>query len=145
MQNPMIGAIAISLFAGFALAHSGVMNPAVKERMDLMVDVKDATAVIGKMAKQELPFDTATAEVARLALIEHAEQIPVLFEANERDPKDEAKDEIWRNWDGFVEKANAMRIAAEAMDTSSLNTLRLGLGPLGQSCSGCHETYRVEK
>ncbi|SHH48015.1 c-type cytochrome [Marivita hallyeonensis] len=145
MQHSLIGAIAVSLFASLAYAHSGVTNPAVQARMDLMVGVKDATAVIGKMAKQALPFDASAAETARLALIDHATQIPALFEANERDPLDEARDEIWQDWDGFVQKTETMRIAAGSMDTSSLDTLRAGLAPLGASCSGCHEAYRIDK
>lgn len=145
MQHSLLGAIILTVFGSFALAHSGVMNPTVKERMDLMVGVKDATAVIGKMAKAEVPFDPDTAEAARLALADHAAQIPALFEANERDPKDEARDAIWDDWADFVDKAEAMRVAADAMDTSSVDTLRTGLATLGASCSGCHDLYRVKQ
>ncbi|KUF09491.1 c-type cytochrome [Pseudoponticoccus marisrubri] len=128
--------------AGAVLAHGGVQNPAVKARMDLMVEVKDAMAVLGNMARGRTGFDPVAAEAARTALVGHAAEIPARFEAPETDPKTEALPAIWTDWPRFVATAEQMGTAAAALDTGSLDTLRAGLGPLGQSCSACHERFR---
>ena len=128
-----------------AFAHDDVKNPAVKARMELMGKVKDATGVLGGMAKGEMDFDETKASAARAALIEHAAAIPAAFEANETDPKSTAKAEIWLNWADFTEKAGALGAAAEAMDTSAQEWLGAGMGGLGGSCAGCHKVYRVKK
>jgi cytochrome c556 len=145
MRHTAIGTLVFCLIAGIAFAHSGVTNPAVKARMELMSKVQDATAVLGKMAQKAIPFDTAEAEAARLQLIETATAIPSAFEAPETDPKSEARLAIWRDWDDFQSSAQNMQTVAQTLDTSSLNTLRTGMGQLGKSCKSCHAAFRIEK
>ncbi|WP_161594648.1 c-type cytochrome [Marimonas lutisalis] len=140
----MVAMAAIGLGTA-VLAHSGVKNPAVKARMDLMGEIKDATGVLGGMAKGEIAFDPARAAAAREALIEQAGRIPPAFEARETDPKSEARDEIWTDWDGFIARARAMEDAAAALNAGSLDGVRAGMGALGQSCGGCHKPYRIDK
>lgn len=145
MQRTALGALAFCLIAGIAFAHSGVTNPAVKARMDLMKEVQDATAVLGKMARQDLPFDTAKAEAARLKLVETATEIPRAFAAPETDPNSEARPAIWRDWDTFQSSAERMQTVAQTLDTGSLDALRAGMGKIGKSCKSCHEAFRIEK
>lgn len=137
--------IAAALVATAALAHQGVQNPAVKARMNLMVEVKEATATIGGMVKGAIPFDADRAAQARADLIDHARQIPAAFQARETDPASEARPEIWTDWDGFTQAAEEMEQAATAIDTSDHATLQDGLRKLGASCSGCHKPYRISK
>ena len=142
----IFAALAIgATFAGAAFATEDVKNPAVKARMELMGQVKDATGVLGGMAKGEMAFDEAKATAARAALIEHAAAIPAAFEAKEMDPKSTALPAIWENWDDFVIQAGALGTAAEALDTSAQEWLGAGMGGLGGSCAGCHKVYRVKK
>lgn len=131
--------------ATLALAHGGVQNPAVMARMNLMVDVAAATKTLGDMAKGVKPFDPALAAQARSDLITAADQVQARFEAREGDPKSEARAEIWTDWAGFLARNEAMRAAALALDPATLGSLRSGMGAVGQSCSGCHQDYRVEK
>ncbi|MBV2359213.1 cytochrome c [Thalassococcus sp. CAU 1522] len=137
--------LVMTLAATAALAHSGVKNAAVKARMDLMGEVKAATATLGDMSKGAKPFDAAKAEAARAALERHATRIPALFKAPESDPKTEARPEIWTDWDGFVAIADRMETVASAMDTGSLKTLRAGMGRLAKTCKSCHEAFRIKK
>lgn len=140
--------LTIALISGLATAvyaHDGVKNATVKERMKLMKQVNDATGTIGDMAKAATPFDPTRAAEARAALIATAAQVPDAFEAPETDPKSEALPVIWEDWDDFVAKSRAMGTAAEKLDTGSLDDLRAGLGPIGKSCSNCHERYRAKK
>lgn len=145
-MKKMIVAVALgTALAGTAFAHEDVKNPAVKSRMELMGQVKDATGTLGGMAKGEMAFDEAKATAARAALIEHAAAIPAAFEAKEMDPKSTALPAIWDNWEDFVTKANAMGAAAEQLDASAQEWIGPGMGALGGSCSACHKAYRVKK
>lgn len=139
-----VAALAAGL-AGAALAQSGVKNAAVKARMALMGEIKDATAVIGGMVKGEIAFDAGKAAAARTALMRHAQQIAPVFEARETDPKSESRSEIWSDWAGFVGKADALAVAAGALDTGSAAGLAAGMGALGKSCGGCHKLFRIDK
>lgn len=130
--------------AGFAMTE-GVENEAVKARIMLMDGVKTATGALGGMAKGEMAFDATKAEAARQVLMDHAAKIPVVFEAEEMDPKSTALPAIWENWADFEAKAQAMGAAASDMDASELAWLQAGMGALGGTCSACHKAYRVKK
>ena len=145
MKNHMLAAMILVFGATAALAHSGVKNAAVKARMDLMVEVKEATGLLGRMAKGAIPFDAAQAETARAALQTHATQIPAMFEARETDPMTEALPTIWTDWEGFVAVSRQMETAAAAMQTGSLEGVQQGMRALGQSCAACHQDYRIDK
>lgn len=138
-------ALIMAMTASVAVAHSGVQNAAVKARMDMMGDIKEATGVLGGMAKGSLPFDAVQADTARSVLEDHAAKIPGMFEDKADDPKSEALPTIWTDWEGFVADAEQMEAAARTMDTSSLDSVRAGLGAIGKSCSACHKAYRIEK
>lgn len=137
--------VGLCAIAGAALAHSGVQNPAVKARMDLMGDIKEATGVLGGMAKGAIPFDAAKAEAARVALYEAAVKVPASFEAPEMDPKSEAVPAIWEKWDDFTAKSDLLVEAAAGVATDSIDDLRAGLMQIGQSCGACHKSYRIDK
>lgn len=139
-----IAVLAIAV-AGAAFAHEGVKDPQVKARMDLMGEVKEATAVLGAMAKGARPHDAAAADAARQALAGAAAQIGPAFAAPATDPKSEALPAIWEDWDTFTASAVQMQRAAEAMDASTLEGLRAGMGPLAGSCRSCHEDFRAAK
>lgn len=141
----MLAAGLILGLTGGALAHSGVKSAAVKARMALMGQIKEATGTLGGMAKGAIAHDAAKAAAARAALIEHAGAIGPAFRAQESDPKSEARPEIWSDWDGFTTRAAAMEAAARALDTGSLAGIRDGMAGLGASCGGCHKAYRIEK
>lgn len=141
-------ALTIALTFGIAtaaLAHSGVKNEAVKARMMLMGQIKDATGVIGGMAQGKVAFDAEQAAAARDALLAASQKVPDAFKANETDPKSESAETIWTDWDGFLAEATAMQNATAALQTASLDDLRAGIGAIGKSCGGCHKTYRIDK
>ncbi|WP_323784311.1 cytochrome c [Thalassovita sp.] len=130
--------------AGAALAHGGVSDPVVKARMALMTEIKDATAVIGGMAKGKLEFNPDQAAAAKAVLNKSAVQITDAFETPATDPKSEALPVIWENWDDFSTKANALAQAASGIDTGTLEGVQAGLQALGASCGGCHKLYRMD-
>ena len=138
-------ALSLALSAGTALfAKEGVTNPTVKARQDTMQTIRRNTAVLGDMAGGKTAFDPAAAAAAKAELAAAAAEIPVKFEPREGDPKSEAKPEIWTGWDDYVQKAEALVAAAEAVDTASLDGVRAGMGAIGGACKSCHETYRLD-
>ena len=132
------------LFAGAALAHEGVKNPAVMARMHAMKNIGADVKVLGEMAKGTTAFDAGAAQVALGRIATHAAETPGLFEAREDDPKSEALPVIWDRFDDFRTKALELEmIAAEGAETvSAAEDLQPILQKLGANCKSCHSTYR---
>lgn len=137
-------ALTLILAGGTALAHEGVQNPAVMERMDLMKSIGTETKALGDMVQGKTAFDPARAAAAQAALTEAAARIPALFKTRETDPKSEALPAVWDDWSGFVAKAEAMEAAARGLQTGSAQALQDSFADLGQSCRACHEDYRLD-
>lgn len=132
-------ALGAALFAGAAFAQDAT----VAARQEAMKTVAASTKVLGDMATDKAPFDTAKAEEARLALASAAASIPTLFQTEATDPKSEAKPEIWQNWDDFTAKAAALETAATGADASSLDAVKAAMGQIGPTCRACHTDYRL--
>lgn len=130
--------------AGATLARADVTNPVVKERVDLMGTIRTSFAALGGMVQGRADFDADVAAEARDTLVEAAGLIPAKFEAAETDPESEASPAIWESWDDFASHASALEEAALALDTTSLDTMKAGFGPIGASCGSCHQAYRVK-
>lgn len=144
MRLKLAGLAFLVLGAGAALAHSGVKNKVVLDRMDGMKALAESVGVLVGMAKGERSFDAGRAAEARDALARQAARVTEQFAARESDPKSEALPVIWSDWDGFVREAEALEAAVAALETGSLDAVRAGLGAVGKGCSGCHERFRLE-
>lgn len=138
-----VGLAGLVFVATAAAAHNGVKNPAVKARMHAMDVISENMKTIGKMAQRQVTFDADAARAAVDEIALQAAQIPSLFEAQETDPKSEAKPEIWTNWDDFVAQSNALNSAAQGVDASSPDALGRGLATIGGTCRSCHMQYRT--
>jgi cytochrome c556 len=136
----LVGAI---LAAGVAAAKEGVQDPTVKARMELMGVIAMNTKVLGDMAGGKTAFDAAAAEAAKAAMVAASAEIPARFEAQATDPVSEAKPEIWSNWDAFTKNAGALNAAATALDASSVDGVKAGMGAIGGSCKDCHTSFRM--
>ena len=141
MKKSLIAALV--LIAGTAVAKDGVQDPTVKARMALMSTIGMNTKVLGDMATDRTAFDATAAAAAKTALMAASADIAAKFEPQATDPVSEAKPEIWTNWDDYVAKATALNAAATAIDASSLETIKAGMGAIGGSCRDCHSTYRM--
>lgn len=138
----LLGAMMIA--GATALAHADVQNPEVAARMQAMKDIAKASRTLGNMAKGEAAFSAEAAAAARQSLIDQAEQVPALFAEPATDPESEASPEIWSDWPTFEARSTDLLEAAMALDTDSLDSIRAGMGPIGRSCGGCHETFRID-
>jgi cytochrome c556 len=138
-------ALGTVLVAGAAYAQERT-DPNAIARSDLMKVVGKNTGVLGGMASGKEPFDAAAAEAAKVALVAAFGQVEATFmEQGGADPVDEAKPEIWSNWEDFLSKANAAATAAGAIDVASVETIGAGMGALGGACKDCHTSYRIMK
>jgi cytochrome c556 len=136
--------LALGLCATAAFAHSGVQNPAVMARMVNMSSLADQMKVLGAMAKGQAPFDAAVAQETLRQIATLSGDTEAHFEAQETDPKSEARAEIWNDFGDFAAKSNALETLAGdlAKSVSNLDALRSGLGQLGAACKACHSAYR---
>ncbi|MEI4471644.1 c-type cytochrome [Frigidibacter sp. MR17.24] len=141
-------AAACAILAALALPAAAqpkeAQNPVVKARMDLMGTIRMNTGVLGDMASGKAAFDAAKAGTAKAALTEAAAAIPAAFEPQETDPASEALPAIWQDWDDFAADAKALETAAGALDTSSVETIKAGMGGVGGACRDCHGEYRAD-
>ena len=135
----LVGAL---ILAGAAFAKDGVQDPTVKARMDLMGVIAANTKVLGQMAGGEATFEAAAAATAKANLVAAAAEIPAKFEPQATDPVSDAKPDVWTNWADFVTKSEALLAAAEALDTTSLESIQAGMGGIGGACKACHSVYK---
>ncbi len=136
----MVVILTACVFATVAVAHSGVKNPAVRERMDLMKSSQDAMDMLVRMAKGEAEFDPGFAGQARQTLILNIKDIPLHFRNLEQDLKSDALPVIWENWADFEAKSTKALDVAVSSDVSTFPKLREGVLALGGQCLSCHRT-----
>lgn len=139
----LVAAGAFALTGSALVAHENVKNPAVKARMDLMTGIGAGMKTLGDMAKGQVDFDAAAAQAAVDAIATAAAQIPAAFEAQEIDPKSDAADAIWENWDDFVTKSEALATAAGGTTITDAGSLGAAMGAIGGTCGACHRGYKL--
>ena len=126
------------------LAHSGVLNKDVAARMTLMSNMGRNMGVLGRMLKKKTPFDQVKATEAINNIEQLAVETPVVFEKRVLDPKSEAKELIWEEFETFTKISNSLATSAKQLSSSmkSFDDLRPALITLSQSCKECHSRFR---
>ena len=138
-------ALALSLSSPPALlAHKGAIG-IVKERMDKFEAGEKAT----KRIKQALSRgDTAVVMAEAEFLLSWAREIENYFPKNSNQPRSEAKDGIWLQWDDFVGAIQSFDNAAQALiDDAATQNPRTAIGAfkeMARSCKSCHQQFRVK-
>ena len=130
---------AVAVIGGYAFAQEDI----IAKRQALMKDNGAQATIGGQMAQGATPFDAAAAKAAMLKLAANAAEIPADFPAGSEGGK--ALPAIWANFPDFEAKAMALKTAAEAAATAAdqgLEAFGPAFGAVGQSCGGCHQTYR---
>jgi cytochrome c556 len=139
--SPQSVFLALILVGGVALAE-GAVDPDVKARQDLMAANGAAMKTLGGMASAKIAFDATAAEAAKQVLIANAAGTLVVFKNQASDPAGHASNSIWTAWDDFSAKAGDMGTAAAALDTTSAESVAVGLGAIGGTCKACHTAYK---
>lgn len=143
---PLLAAALLTLPATVAFAQD---DSAQVERQEIMEDIGDAMGVLGKMVKGQTPYDATAATSSLQVFITETPEFLDLFPAgSESGYETRAKPEIWQDMADFESKGQELVSAAEAAMAPAeqgLDAFRAAFGPIGQSCKGCHETYRAPK
>ena len=137
-------ALSSFLISSIAFAHSGVKDKNVKERMMLMKAMADNTKLIGQMLKKQTPFELNEVKQALEKLSSLSLQTPTVFEVNATDPKSEAKQNIWDEFDEFTKLSNelAKNTSELANLVENIDDLRPTLMKVSEGCKACHSKYR---
>jgi cytochrome c556 len=116
-------------------------------RHELMEDVGKAAKVIGGMLKGEVDYDAAAVTESLTVFQGAAAQLGDLFPAgSESGEGTEAAPSIWEDRGGFDEAIAKWQQAIESAVEASPGTLEEAkpvLGPIFQTCKGCHDNYRI--
>ena len=137
-------ALSSFLISSIAFAHSGVKDKNVKERMMLMKAMADNTKLVGQMLKKQTPFELNEVKRALEQLSSLSLQTPKVFEVNATDPKSEAKQNIWDEFDEFTKLSNelAENTSELAILVENIDDLRPTLMKVSEGCKACHSKYR---
>jgi len=118
------------------------------ERHELMEGVKKAAGPIGKMMKGERDYDADVVMASLETWHEASLKFGDLFPAGSETGMDtEAAPAIWEDRAGFDEALAKFREAVEAAKEAGPMTLEEAkptVGPVFQTCKGCHDDYRIE-
>jgi len=142
-----------ALAATFAIATTALALDAAaveKARSDYFHSLgKPAKGLRDELSKGSPDTAVLKAYYADIARI--APNLPAQFPAGsgpESGVKTEAKANIWTDGAGFKKDADALASAANALNTAAqggnVDAVKAAYGNLGQTCKGCHETYRKE-
>jgi cytochrome c556 len=131
-------AVATSVFADDDPRH---------ERHELMESVGDAAKPVGLMLRGEAEFNSETLMQSLQVWKDVSGEFGGLFpEGSETGMGTEAAPAIWEDRAGFDEAlakwASAVDAAIEAAP-DSLEAAKPVVGPVFQTCKGCHDNYRI--
>lgn len=138
---------ALLMSGGLALAHSGATG-IVKERMDGMNVLARSMKSLAGMAKSG-DIDPVQVKESAVAIQAHSGQaLYRLFPEGSLQPVSEAKLTIWQDWNRFAAISDALFETAGRLEREAASPdLDLGLyvKELGNSCSTCHQDFRIKK
>jgi cytochrome c556 len=147
MTNRAITAIAaLMLSTGLVFAHAGATG-IVKERMDHMSAVGDATKTIVQTARGRIDRDDTALRAAAEAIRFHTEQAMMKFPEGSGGGVSEAAPAIWDDPAAFqAEGDQLVDLATEFIATLDAGGDPMALVPqIGRSCQTCHERFRLSK
>ncbi|MBT8409006.1 MAG: cytochrome c [Alphaproteobacteria bacterium] len=136
-------AICLTFAATAALAHTGVKNPDVLARMEVMKGIADHTKLIVQMSRGVVPYDADQMKAAAAGIEASTAETIAKFEIRAEDPKSEALPSIWEDWQRFETLSLEMgQAAAGISDATSPAELALAAKALGETCAACHKAFR---
>jgi cytochrome c556 len=139
----LVGAAAAIMVLGGAVAQVAAETP----RQDAMKELGKSMKAIKEIIGAGGPAADVAAPAQKIAEI--AAKIPDLFPEGSDTPDDEAKAEIWQNWNDFTAKAKALQdeatLLASAAGGGDIATVGAQFDKVGGTCGGCHKAFRQKK
>ncbi|WP_343115599.1 cytochrome c [Ostreiculturibacter nitratireducens] len=154
MKKAVVAATAAVLaFTGVAAAQdAGPHAQAIKARQGLMNFYAMNLGPLGAMAKGEMEYDAAAAQVAadNIAGVANLNLGMVWPQGsdNENAQGTRALPAIWADGSDIGAKASDLKAAAEAMQAAAgtdLASLQAAMQGLGAACGACHKAYRASE
>ena len=136
------------ILAALAIATSAFADDDPRhERHELMESVGDAAKPVGLMLRGETDFDGEVLMQSLKVWKDVAGQFGGLFpEGTETGMDTEAAPAIWEDRAGFEEALAKWESAVDtaiAASPDSLEAAKPVVGPVFQTCKGCHDNYRI--
>ena len=108
---------------------------------------KDSGASMKTLYREHLPEEDYQAIKAEATvLVKWAKDMPEAFPFGSDSDNDEAKPEIWTDFEGFKSAAKAYEIASldlqKVAEHKDITLVKTALGNVGASCKACHKKYR---
>jgi cytochrome c556 len=140
---------AVSPFSITSLnAHEGATG-VVKERMELMVSLRQTMKALSGMIRADERPDNAALIDAATRISEHGKQMQLLFPTGSMEAPSVAKPEIWTDRRQFNAMADTLGREAQSLIEIVRSGDRERLMPqfrrVGASCSACHKSFRSKK
>ena len=129
-----------------AAAHSGATG-IVKERMDGMKAMSNATKALGAAKAGVVPFSPELIARAAAELRSHAEAAKTLFPENSATGPSEALPVIWTDREGFDALLDDLIRAADQLDAAAGDeaAANVAADAVAKTCKDCHAKYREKK
>ena len=148
--KPSLVLLTLALAGGaFAAGHiSEDTARAMEARQSHMTLYSFNLATVGGMAQDKIPYDAAMAASAagNLAALASVDQSAYWVEGSDNTVEgSKALPVIWTDMAGFEAKQQELATATTALAAAAgdgLDALKGAFGPVGQTCGGCHRTYR---
>ncbi|MEE8164990.1 MAG: cytochrome c [Myxococcota bacterium] len=154
VSNLCLGlALIIVLSGGLAVPNAALADAEqdearIKYRQTLMSGVGSDMAGIGDILKNQLNL-TGHVESHARQLAESSKLIASAFKTEVTSGATDAKQKIWQDWEGFEDRIAKLEKAARGLESAAAGSDQSAVGPavkaLGESCGGCHKTFRKPK
>ena len=150
MRGRVVVAVAACALALPASSHEGKghghASGVVKERMGLMEDIGRRMKAINMRIRDKQKLGAIKDDARAIAL--SAAHLAHLFPPGSTQSPTEARAAIWQNFPDFERKAKALE--AESAKLADVNiahfvTLSGQVRAVSQTCTNCHETYRLKQ
>ena len=133
-----------AVFSMSSHAQFAKTEDAIKYRQSAMFIQSQHVGRLGAMASGRAPFDAAAA-VANAEAVAQISRLPWAgFAPGTEGGK--AKPEIWKEQTKFKELSERLMADTDkllvAAKAGNLDALKAAMGPLGETCKTCHDTFR---
>ena len=145
-----IAPFAVLVFAAVAAAQPAIIDKSaahIEYREKVMHIVGENMGAIGEIMKNQLPLEGNIAVHAQQLQLA-ASLVESAFRQRALDEKTESLPAIWDKWDEFAAAASKFEAASGKLVTAARTADRAAIGKamreVGQTCGGCHNTFRKQ-
>jgi len=134
-KNCSLVAIFLVATTTVALAHSGASG-VVKQRMDAMSEMGKTIKDLAAMMRGERAYEAKVIKTGAALIGKHSgDTMTGLFPKGSKHGPSEAREEIWTEWDEFVDLSNRLEIFAAGLSDAANNGLMADAAKSGTGSS----------